>query len=117
VVGEICHVEIPLLDLDKGITFYSKVFGWEIQKIPEMGYALFSAGDGPGGGFRIQGDINKEKNVICYIRVDDIEKKFSEIERNGGQKIEEMVPVGDMGWHALFADPYGNVLGLWKDKK
>ncbi len=37
----VCHLEIPVTDLDKAKEFYSKVFGWEIQVMLDMGYATF----------------------------------------------------------------------------
>ncbi len=47
----IVHIEIPAADLEKTGKFYQDLFGWKIQHIPEMNYALWEPELPPGGGF------------------------------------------------------------------
>ena len=30
--GKICYLEIPSSDIDRSVTFYTKVFGWTVRK-------------------------------------------------------------------------------------
>jgi len=112
----IVHVEIPVTDLKKAKEFYSKLFGWKVDLIPEMDYALFDPGSEPRGGFN-KVDKVKEGGAILYIRVNNIEKKLKEIEKAGGKTLRKKTEVPQFGWNALFKDVFGNVLGLFTPLK
>ena len=110
----IVHIEIPVKDLEKTPNFYSKIFGWELTPIPDLDYVIFTAdGAGTSGAF-VKPSIHAVGGVIAYIQVDNIEEKLDEIAENGGTKQSGVEDVGDAGWFALFTDPDGNALGLWK---
>jgi len=112
----IVHMEIPVTDLKKAKEFYSKLFGWKVDLIPEMDYALFETGTPPGGGFT-KVDKVKEGGCLFYISVDDIEKKLKEIEKAGGKTVRRKTEIPQFGWDATFKDTFGNVLGLFTPVK
>jgi len=112
----IVHMEIPANDLNKAKEFYSKLFGWKIDVMQEMDYALFDTGTPPGGGFN-KVDKIKEGGCLLYIQVDDIEKKLREIEKAGGKTVRKKEEVPQFGWDAAFKDIFGNVLGLFTPMK
>jgi hypothetical protein len=109
----ICHAEIPVTDLNKAKEFYSKVFEWKIEVMPEMNYATFETGTPPGGGFN-KVDMVKPGGVLFYIMVENIEKKLEKIEEAGGKTVSGKSEIPNVGWMALFSDVFGNVLGLFK---
>jgi predicted enzyme related to lactoylglutathione lyase len=39
------------------------------------------------------------------------------VEKLGGSVVEPKMPVGGMGFAAYFADPDGNVVGLWENAR
>ncbi len=45
----IVHVEFSAEDREAAGKFYSELFGWEVEQIPEMNYATFETGDNVGG--------------------------------------------------------------------
>lgn len=108
----IVHVEIPVTDLNKAKTFYSKLFGWKVDVTPEMNYALFDTGTPPNGGFS---KLLKTGTGGCllHIHVDDIEKKLKEIEKAGGKTATKKTEIPQFGWYATFKDVFGNILGLF----
>ncbi len=108
----IVHIDIPVTDLSKAREFYSNVFGWKIDLVPQMGYASFETGTPPGGGFS---EVNEVKAGGClfYIFVDNIEKKLEEIERAGGKAVRKKMEIPRIGWNATFTDVFGNELGLF----
>jgi len=112
----IVHVEIPVTDLSRAKEFYSKLFGWNVNIIPQMSYALFETGSEPNGGFN---KVNKVKagGVVFYMGVDNIEKKLKEIERAGGKTLRKKTEVPGFGWNATFKDIFGNILGLFTQLK
>ncbi len=46
----IVHVEFSANDRETAGDFYSKLFDWKVQQMPEMNYASFDTGEGVGGG-------------------------------------------------------------------
>jgi len=108
----IVHLEIPVTDLSKAREFYSKVFGWKVDLVPHMDYALFETGTPPGGGFN-KVDKVKAGGCLFYISVVDIEQKLKEIERAGGKTVRKKTEIPQMGWDATFTDVFGNELGLF----
>ena len=92
-------------------TFYTKVFGWNVQEV-EGGYGVVDTGSGSG----IAGGIGKAdgpNQVTFYIEVDDPQAFIKRVESNGGKTV---VPVTEtpMVTFAQFADPQGNVIGVVK---
>lgn len=108
----IVHIEIPVTDLKKAKDWYSKVFGWKVDLIPEMNYALFDTGTPPGGGFN-KSDKVEVGGCVFYICVDDIDNKLREIESAGGKTVVKKTEIPQFGWNAIFTDIFGNVLGLF----
>ena len=52
----VVHIEFSAKDVVSAAKFYSDLFGWEIRQMPEMNYATFQPGSGPGGGGRSRKD-------------------------------------------------------------
>jgi hypothetical protein len=111
----IVHVEIPVTDLNRARTFYSKLFGWSVDITEDANYAVFDTGRPPNGGFS---RILKagESGILLHILVDDIDKKLKEIERAGGKTIREKREIPQIGWYAAFEDPFGNTLAIFTPK-
>jgi predicted enzyme related to lactoylglutathione lyase len=49
-----------------------------------------------------------------YIDVDDIDSFAQKVTGAGGKIVVEKMDVPDVGQFALFEDPDGRVLGMWK---
>ena len=109
----IVHVEISAKDLEKAGKFYSEIFGWKVEQIPEMNYATFEAEGGPGGGFNPVNDGNPAGTVIVYVGTDDIDADLAKAESLGGKTIVPKTVIPQMGWFGIFEDPSGNRLGLY----
>jgi hypothetical protein len=118
----ICHIEIPSTDLKKTKEFYEKVFGWKVEIAPDMSYAMWDAGEGPGGGFNLVKETsscskeNPESCSLSYIKVDCVESKSKEIEEAGGRIIRPKTEVTNYGYYAIFQDTTGGVVAIWQSK-
>jgi predicted enzyme related to lactoylglutathione lyase len=108
----IVHIEIAAKDREAAGKFYSDVFGWKVQQLPEMNYATFEAEGGPGGGFNPV-ENNQPTPVMIYIDTDDIDATMQKIQQLGGKLVRPTDDVPGMGQFAFFSDPSGNVLALW----
>lgn len=112
----IVHVEISAADRKESANFYSTVFGWEMQHHDEMHYTTFTSGEGEvGGGINPVTDENPAGTVTVYIGADDIQATLADIEANGGRIIMGKTEIPQMGWFAIFQDPTGNTLALYKN--
>ncbi len=110
----IVHVEISSKDLEGTIKFYGELFGWQIQAMPEMNYALFQTSDEMGGGFSpVDNQTYKAGDVIVYVSTDDVEASLAKAESLGGKKLMGKTEVPGFGWFGMFLDPTGNRIGLW----
>ena len=112
----VVHWEFWSEDPEKVAGFYEKVFGWQIQQVPQMDYRLATTG-GEGG---INGGIMKPKagpwpaKMTFYIDVDDLAEYGKKIAAAGGKIIVDQQEVPGVGKLSLFEDPEGRVLGMWK---
>jgi predicted enzyme related to lactoylglutathione lyase len=112
----IVHVDIPTIQGKESAEFYAKTFDWKIEHAPEFDYWMFRAEGGPGGGFMQAGEQGATINqVVVYIGTDDIEGSLASIEANGGKTIQPKTEITGIGWYAVFSDPAGNALALYKD--
>ena len=109
----IIHIEIPSSNLGQSGKFYGAMFDWKITSVPEMQYALWESGDGPGGGFNPLGDDVKVGDVLVYVESADIESDLKRAAALGGSVVREKTEIPGFGWFGLFRDPTGNVIGLF----
>ena len=121
--GRVVHFEVPYDDADRARAFYSDVFGWAIQPMPEFEYNFVQTGPTDdqgmptepayigGGMFQRQPDLGVP---VITIEVDDMTKALATIADNGGATVGEPQKVGDMGTAAYFTDSEGNLMGLWQ---
>ena len=122
--GRVVHFEVPFDDGDRARAFYSGVFGWKMQEMPEMQYTMVSTGPvGDGGmpsepGFINGGMFQRQDKLnvpVITINVDSIDETVPQVEANGGKLVEGKVTVGEMGFAAYVNDSEGNLIGLWEN--
>ncbi|HUG16151.1 MAG TPA: VOC family protein [Thermomicrobiales bacterium] len=109
----IVHIEIPVNDQETAGKFYSDLFGWQYQAYPEMNYALFTAGDGPGGGFPLVSEMHQVNQPLIYVSTDDIEASLAKAESLGGSMVVPKTEIPGQGWFGIFSDPTGNNIALY----
>jgi hypothetical protein len=115
------HVEIPADDSLAAGKFYGDVFGWNIETDPTFNYTQFQAEGGPGGGFVSTQEATdggmvqyKADSLLLYIGTDDIEASLAQVEAHGGKTVLPNTEIPGIGWFAIFTDPTGNRLALFK---
>jgi predicted enzyme related to lactoylglutathione lyase len=111
----VVHWELWSKDPQKVSDFYSTVFGWKINHIPEMNYRTVETGSegGINGGIMTPQEGPWPGNMSFYIDVDDLEAYNAKIIAAGGKVIVERMEIPGVGAFALFEDPDGRVLGTW----
>ena len=109
----IVHIEFSSKDLEAAGKFYSDLFGWKVEQMPEMNYAMFETGEGLGGGLTPVSDSYPPGTVVVYIDTEDIEATLAQVESLGGKVMATKTEIPGMGWFGLFTDPSGNLVGLF----
>ena len=110
----IVHIELSANNCLSASKFYQDVFGWEITQIPEMSYATFMSQKELGGGFNPVTPENPAGTVTVYIGTDDIDASLAQVNAAGGKTVAPMMEIPGVGWFALFKDPTGNTMALFK---
>jgi predicted enzyme related to lactoylglutathione lyase len=114
--AQIVHIEFRSRDFDRTAAFYAKLFDWQTQQNATASYMKLDSGDGPSGGW-IRADLVQAPGPVPYLVVDDLIEKLAEVEGAGGRVLVRSMPFAGGGEVGLFADPDGNVVGLWMRKK
>jgi len=116
----VVHFEVVGKDGGKLQSYYSELFGWEIDANNPMKYGVVpregntnAEGVGIGGGVS-EGPEGYEGHVTFYVEVPDVEAALAQAESLGGtrvmgpDKVMEGIEIG------MLTDPEGNVVGVIK---
>lgn len=114
-IGQITHIEFPSDDLERATSFYSQLFGWDIQQIPEMpDYAMFQDRPGESGvGIGLRGQTAPERMRV-YVEVGSLDAAVATVVELGGSIAVDITDVPGQGRYAAIVDPEGNEIGLWE---
>ena len=108
--GTIVHVEVVGKDQPALQSFYSDLFGWELDKDNQGGYGMYRQGELTGGiGATPDGSAG---HVTFYVKVEDPHAAITRAEANGGSVVMPYAEVAPDVKFALVADPEGHIVGI-----
>jgi predicted enzyme related to lactoylglutathione lyase len=114
----VVHFEIPVLDLDRAMDFYSRVFETTLSREEIDGYqmAMFPVEDDGFGasGALVQGDvyIPSIEGCFLYFGVTNIDETIERAIASGGSVMYPKKSNGELGWVAEIGDTEGNRIAL-----
>lgn len=115
----IAHVEIPVLDLDRAIGFYSSVFGIAFGRTVQvhdstMAYFPFEPGQGGASGALAQGPeyAPATTGAVVYFSVDDVGATLDKAVALGSTVLFLASAVTQQGMIAEISDSEGNRIAL-----
>ena len=111
----IVHLEFRSFDFARTSAFYAKVFDWRTENNATSTYMKLDADEGPSAGW-VRADMSQAPGPLAYVVVDDLATTLAEVEAAGGRILVPKLAFAGGGEVALFADPDGNVVGLWMRK-
>jgi predicted enzyme related to lactoylglutathione lyase len=116
----VMHFEIIGKDGDKLRSYYSDMFGWEIDSDNPMKYGIVQRdgnvspeGVGIGGGIGT-GPEGYPGHVTFYVGVSDVEAALAKAESLGGSRVMGPHKVMDEVEIGIFSDPEGHQVGVVK---
>ncbi len=112
--GKICYVEIPATDVQRSAEFYQQVFGWTTRRRGDGALAFDDAIGEVSGTWTTGRPASPTPGLLLYVMVDDAAATVASIEAHGGTIVQ---PIGGDAPEitARFADPAGNVLGIYQE--
>lgn len=117
--GEFCWSELITPDAKAAKTFYSALFGWEIEEhdMGESTYTILKKGDTQVGGL-MQTPKGKENQIPPhwgnYVNVDNLEATLEHVKSLGGKVASDIAHAGNFGRFAVIQDPTGAYISLWE---
>ena len=107
------HFEVAGKDADKLQSYYGDLFGWKIDSGNEMNYGLVDVGSTDVAGGVGPAPDGQPGHAMFYVGVDDVEAALKKAESLGGSRLVGPMEVPDGPRIGHFADPEGNVVGLF----
>ena len=111
------HIELSTDNPANARDFYSKLFGWKIQAMPNPdGHGEYRMFQTPNGGGGITAKMMPEQPTAWtpYVSVESVAKTLEQAGELGGGTILGHTPIGEMGAIGVMRDPSGGVIGLWE---
>ena len=99
----IIHIEFSSKNREIDAGFFSELFGWSFNQMPEMDYATFEAKGGPGGGLN---------PIMVYVHTDNIDETFTKAVGLGGKIVRPKSEIPGVGWYGFFTDLTGNTIAI-----
>ncbi len=110
----VTHFEIVGKDGKKLQSFYANLFGWKVNADNPMNYGIVDTQSGGIGGGIAEMPGPGYGRVTFYVETDDVQATLDTAVANGGKVIMPPMQIPGEGMMAQFADPEGNIVGLFK---
>ena len=111
----VVHLELQTGNLPRACAFYTRLFGWPVERIDLGGgsYLALGVSDRLGGGV-VERDTGGDL-WVPYVEVDDV-TAFTERARALGGSVSLEPREGPAGWRSVVAAPAGAEIALWHPK-
>ena len=123
-IGRFCWYDLMTTDPAAGKNFYTGVLGWGTEKWENEGgvdYNMWSTERGPIGGVTQLSEeavaAGAPPHWLAYVEVDDVAGTLAKAEQLGASVMVAATPIDDAGEFAVFADPQGATLALYRSNQ
>ncbi len=117
VANQIVWVDIPVLDLDRAVRFYSAVLGAEVQKQEHPGRTVAVLPDADSGVsgclFTKDDETPSDRGMLVYLNAQGrLDEAIAAVESSGGKVLKPKHQIGPYGVRAVVLDSEGNRVAL-----
>ena len=120
--NQIVWCDIPVLDLNRAVKFYSAVLGAEVKKqeFPGMMIGILPHNDGEVGGCLLTSTSHDDKpsdqGPLIYLNANNrLDEAIEAVIPNGGKVLKAKHLIGPYGSRAIILDSEGNRVALHSD--
>lgn len=115
--NQVVWFDVPCVDLDRAIAFYSAVLGCKVEKQEAEGFfmgVLPHEGPSVGGCLVVSPDNSpSDHGLLVYLNCDGrLDEAIAAVEENGGTILQPKHSIGPYGSRALITDSEGNRVAL-----
>lgn len=115
--NNVVWLDIPCVDLDRALKFYSAVLGKPVKKeeFPGMKIGVFPHENNDVGGCLFVKDDEKPSATgpLVYLNAQGrLDEAIAAVVPNGGKVLQPRHPIGPHGFRAVILDSEGNRLAL-----
>jgi len=120
--GALVWTELMTPDTDKASKFYTSLFGWKTETMPNplMTYTIFKRGEDSAGGMLTTPKEAAAANVpphwLGYFGVENADKAIAKAKDLGAKVYMGPTDIPNMGRFAILADPQGAAFAVWESK-
>ena len=113
----VVHLELHTPNLPRAVDFYTRLVGWEAERIRLAHGAAYQALD---VGEHLAGGVVEHETEqalwLPYVRVCDVAEATERAQRLGGEvKLDPRE--GPAGWRSVVASTEGGAVALWQPKE
>lgn len=117
------NFQIPVIDFERAIAFYSKIMGYKLEEMQledvKLGVFRCDEEDGVTGTLILGGDQKPSREgALIYLQCnDDLNEHLEKVKEAGGEIHIEKTELGpEMGFFAIIHDTEGNRVGLYSTR-
>lgn len=113
-----CWIDIPVLNLDRAIEYYSGLLATPVQKIAEHGFEfglLPHTEENVSGCLVVMEDRKPSRDgMLVYLNVEGrLDQAVLEAQKMGGSVLSPKEQIGPYGHRAVILDTEGNAIALY----
>ena len=113
-----CWIDIPVIDLDRAITFYSAVLSSPVKNVSEHGFSfglLPHTEDNVSGCLCVMENRKPSQDgPLVYLNVEGrLDQAVDAAKNNGGELLAAREQIGPYGHRAIILDTEGNAIALY----
>lgn len=108
-------LDIPVADLDRAIAFYAAVLAIQVhrERFESFDFAVLEHAGGNGGCLIVDPGAVTRGGILVYFNTEGrIRDAVAEVERHGGQVLQDTHSIGPHGYRAIVLDSEGNRIAL-----